>query len=110
MRAAVYNAFGSPIKIQQVKDPEPPETGAVIEVRATGICRSDWWGWQGNDDDIVLPHVPGHEFAGVVLETGSKVHRWKAGDRVTIPFIGACGKCEFCLSGNEQVSDHQYQP
>ena len=110
MKAAVYQNFGGPIQIRDVPDPIPSEQGAVIQVKATGICRSDWWGWQGNDEDIHLPHVPGHEFAGIVLETGSQVHRYKAGDRVTIPFIGACGNCEFCLSGNEQVCDHQYQP
>ena len=40
--------------------------GVVIKVEATGLCRSDWHGWVGHDTDIVLPHVPGHELAGVV--------------------------------------------
>jgi alcohol dehydrogenase len=64
----------------------------------------------GHDDGIRLPHVPGHELAGVVEAVGSAVTRWQVGDRVTVPFICACGRCEQCSSGNQQVCDHQEQP
>ena len=51
----------------------PRDGVVVIAVRATGLCRSDWHGWQGHDTDITtLPHVPGHELAGVVAEVGSE--------------------------------------
>ena len=43
----------------------------MVEVRATGVCRSDWHGWMGHDPSIVLPHVPGHELCGVVAEVGA---------------------------------------
>jgi alcohol dehydrogenase len=82
----------------------------VIKVEATGLCRSDWHGWMGHDPDIVLPHVPGHELAGTVLATGSRVQRWKKGDRVTVPFVGGCGHCDECHSGNHQVCERQFQP
>jgi alcohol dehydrogenase len=83
----------------------------VIKVQATGICRSDWHGWMGHDPDITkLPHVPGHELAGVVEETGKNVTRWKCGDKVTVPFVCGCGTCPQCRSGNHQVCDHQSQP
>jgi alcohol dehydrogenase len=81
----------------------------VVEVRATGLCRSDWHAWAGHDD-ITLPHVPGHELAGVVVAVGSGVSRWSAGDRVTVPFAQGCGRCEWCRSGNAQVCPHQKQP
>ncbi|EWH28583.1 zinc-dependent alcohol dehydrogenase family protein [Pseudomonas aeruginosa] len=110
MRAAVYESFQGKITVQTMPDPEPSEFGAVIEVKASGICRSDWHGWVGHDTDIVLPHVPGHEFAGVVAAVGRGVTKWKVGDRVTMPFMGVCGSCGECSSGNEQMCDHQFQP
>ena len=110
MRAAIYEEFGKALSIQNVKDPIPDENGVVIEVKANGICRSDWHGWMGHDPDIQLPHVPGHELAGVIVEIGKNVQRWQPGDRVTLPFVCGCGTCPQCLSGNQQVCDHQFQP
>jgi alcohol dehydrogenase len=110
MKAAVYEKFSRPLSIQNVPDPEPTETGVVIKVEATGICLSDWHGWVGNDPDITLPHVPGHELSGVIEALGKKVSRWKSGDRVTLPFVCGCGVCPQCVSGNHQVCDHQFQP
>jgi len=79
-------------------------------VMATGVCRSDWHGWQGHDPDIRLPHVPGHELAGVIEAVGRAVTRWKPGARVTVPFVSGCGACPQCRSGNHQVCDRQFQP
>jgi alcohol dehydrogenase len=81
----------------------------VVEVRATGLCRSDWHAWAGHDD-ITLPHVPGHELAGTVDAVGAGVTRWSAGDRVTVPFAVGCGRCAWCRSGNAQVCPDQQQP
>ena len=110
MRAAIYHQFRQPLSVSRVSDPSPPDDGVVIAVKATGLCRSDWHGWMGHDADIRVPHVPGHELAGVVAAKGRLVTRWKVGDRVTVPFICACGTCRPCLGGNEQVCDHQFQP
>ena len=110
MRAAYYDAFAKPLAIEELPDPKPDADGVVVRVRATGICRSDWHGWMGHDPDVKLPHVPGHELAGVVEAVGSKVRRWRPGDRVTVPFVGGCGRCPQCASGNQQVCDHQFQP
>jgi alcohol dehydrogenase len=81
----------------------------VIDVVATGLCRSDWHAWVGHDE-IALPHVPGHEFAGVIAAAGPGVTKWAVGDRVTAPFVEGCGTCEWCLSGNAQVCPEQQQP
>lgn len=110
MKAAYYEEFGGEISIKNLADPKPVDGGVVLKVEATGLCRSDWHGWMGHDADIRLPHVPGHELAGTIVELGNGVTNFKIGDRVTVPFVGGCGKCEQCESGNEQVCDHQFQP
>ncbi len=110
MKAAVYNTFNGAIEIKQVDDPVLTETEAIIEVRASGICRSDWHGWKGHDPDIRLPHVPGHEFSGIVKEVGSKVTLFQAGDRVTAPFCCGCSTCSQCMRGNQHICDRHFQP
>jgi alcohol dehydrogenase len=103
-------AFGAPLSVEDVPDPVASADGAVIEVRATGLCRSDWHGWMGHDAAIRLPHVPGHELAGVVVEVGPEVRRVRVGDRVTVPFCCGCGRCEPCRAGHTQVCDLDVQP
>ncbi|GIG91258.1 alcohol dehydrogenase [Plantactinospora endophytica] len=110
MRAVVFEEFGGEPELRTVPDPVPGPAGVVVEVGATGLCRSDWHGWQGHDPDIRLPHVPGHEFAGVVAAVGPEVRGWRVGDRVTAPFVCACGTCPACLTGNQQVCERQTQP
>lgn len=110
MLAACFEEFQGPIEIQKLQDPEPGDHGVVIEVGATGLCRSDWHGWMGHDSDVHLPHVPGHEFAGKIVATGKDIQRFKIGDRVTVPFVSGCGHCPQCHSGNQQICDQQFQP
>lgn len=110
MKAVVFEKFAQMPVIQNVADPTPASHGVVIKVEATGVCRSDWHCWQGHDTDVVVPHVPGHEFAGIVEAVGKDVKRFKSGDRVTVPFINACGSCPECHSGNHQVCGNQTQP
>ncbi len=110
MKAAVYERFAGPLAIQAVPDPPVPADGVVIRVAATGLCRSDWHGWMGHDPDIRLPHVPGHELAGVIEAVGPNVRRWRPGDRVTLPFAVGCGSCPQCLSGHPHICDDYFQP
>jgi alcohol dehydrogenase len=110
VRAVYYETFRGPVAIQNLPDPTPTPDGVVIRVRASGLCRSDWHGWMGHDADIRLPHVPGHELAGLVESVGAEVRCWQPGDRVTLPFVCGCGSCPQCASGNHQVCDHQFQP
>jgi alcohol dehydrogenase len=111
VRAVVYDGFGRMPEVRAVPDPEPPRAGVVIRVEATGLCRSDWHGWMGHDPDITtFPHVPGHELAGVVVATGPDVRGWRADDRVTVPFVCACGRCPACAAGDQQVCERQTQP
>ncbi|MBL8774942.1 MAG: zinc-dependent alcohol dehydrogenase family protein [Acidimicrobiales bacterium] len=110
MRAVVIDAARARPEVRTVAEPATPEEGVVVQVLATGLCRSDWHGWAGHDDDVTFPHVPGHELAGVVVDAGPEVRNWKAGDRVTVPFVCGCGRCEYCRAGDAQVCPHQTQP
>ncbi|MEU6082429.1 zinc-dependent alcohol dehydrogenase family protein [Streptomyces sp. NPDC047108] len=110
MRAVVFEEFGRVPEVREVPEPAASEDGAVIRVEATGLCRSDWHGWMGHDPDVRLPHVPGHELAGIVEAVGPRVANWRAGDRVTVPFVCACGRCPSCAAGDQQVCERQTQP
>lgn len=110
MRAVVFDQFGGPLQVREVPDPVAPADGVVVRVQATGMCRSDWHGWAGHDLDIALPHVPGHELAGTIEAVGSRVERLRVGQRVTVPFVSGCGRCDWCARGAAQVCPRQTQP
>jgi alcohol dehydrogenase len=110
MKAVLFEKFQQAPKLMTVADPTLEAHGVVIKVKATGVCRSDWHGWMGHDADIDLPHVPGHELAGVIEAVGKNVSKWRIGDRVTVPFISGCGSCSECHAGHQQVCHNQEQP
>ena len=110
MVAAYYEKFKENIRIENLPDPIAGADDVIIKVEATGICRSDWHGWQGHDSDIHLPHVPGHELAGTIEFTGKDLRKFKKGDRVTLPFCLGCGTCPQCLKKQQQICDNYYQP
>ncbi|GAA4284883.1 zinc-dependent alcohol dehydrogenase family protein [Brevibacterium daeguense] len=110
MRAVYFEKFRTEPIIAKLPDPSAPADGVVIDVEATGLCRSDWHAWSGHDDTVQLPHVPGHELVGTIADLGSDVENWHVGQRVTTPFVGGCGSCEWCSSGNAQVCPDQTQP
>ena len=109
MRAVVFDSFGGPLRVVDAPRPECAADGVVIDVHATGVCRSDWHAWRGHDP-VTLPHVPGHEFAGEIAQIGSQVSRFAVGERVTVPFVVGCGRCDWCRSGQAQVCPDQTQP
>ncbi|MFT4546792.1 MAG: alcohol dehydrogenase [Verrucomicrobiales bacterium] len=111
MKAAQFTEFGAKLQITERPSPSTPEDGVLIEVKAAGVCRSDWHAWQGHDPDIKsLPHVLGHEFSGTIAAIGERLTGWQIGDRVTAPFACGCGSCVQCSSGHTQVCPDQYQP
>lgn len=110
MKAAIFESYQGPLTVTDVPAPECPRDGVIIDVQACGVCRSDWHGWMGHDSDVKLPHVPGHEFAGIVSSVGSKVTGWKNGDRVTVPFCCGCGTCDQCRKNCEHICDDYFQP
>lgn len=107
MRAAVLEAYGEPLALQDVPRPTPEPHGVVVETEACGICRSDWHVWQGEwswvGAQVPLGHVLGHEPAGTVVEVGSEVETVREGDRVTAPFTLGCGSCTYCDAGRSNL-------
>ena len=110
MRAVVIEEFGVLPVARDVPEPVAAPGGVVIEVDATGVCRSDWHSWQGHDTAVRLPHVAGHELAGRIVALGEGVRGWDVGARVTVPFVCACGTCAQCARGDQQICDREFQP
>lgn len=115
MRAAVMEKFGVPLVIHEDwADPECGPGDAVLRVEACGVCRSDFTLWRGGMEWVgiipPLPSVIGHEYCGVVEEVGREVTRFRPGDRVVSPFCHACGHCEACSHGQQQVCSSMQFP
>lgn len=106
MKAAIFETFRQPLQIRDIALPPCPPDGVLIEVMACGVCRSDHHSWSGADP-VALPHVPGHEFAGIVVEAGPLCRRYRKGDRVTAPFILGCGICPDCQAGHATICNEQ---
>ena len=104
MRAAVLEAHGEPLSIEEVDAPEPDAEGVVVETEACGICRSDWHGWQGDWDWLDIQpqqgQILGHEPAGHVVAVGEEVESVREGDHVAIPFNLGDGACPQCRTGH----------
>ncbi|MES6390054.1 alcohol dehydrogenase catalytic domain-containing protein, partial [Cutibacterium acnes] len=99
MKAALVEQYHEPLAIRDIPEPAHDSDGVVVEVKACGVCRSDWHGWQGEWPGFTggsLPHIFGHEFVGLVSDIGSNVSRYRVGDRVIVPFTLGCGHCEYC--------------
>lgn len=97
-RAAVAWQAGQPLTIEEL-DLEGPRAGEVlVEVKATGICHTDYYTLSGADPEGLFPAVLGHEGAGVVLEVGAGVTSLKPGDHVIPLYTPECRQCKFCLS------------
>ena len=97
-RAAVAWAAKHPLTIEEV-DLDGPRVGEVlVEVKATGVCHTDWYTLSGADSEGIFPSILGHEGAGVVLEVGPGVVDLKPGDHVIPLYTPECRQCKFCLS------------
>jgi len=97
-----YRRGDGNVELQDVAEPSPGPGQVKVEVRAAGVCGSDLHIYR--DDikiNIVPPVVMGHEFSGVIVETGQGVERYQVGDRVTSETTAqACGVCLPCRTGH----------
>jgi L-iditol 2-dehydrogenase len=101
MKAAIYYGAGD-VRIEKVERPRARAEGVVLKVRACGICDiMDLDQWKRGPSGKVPPYRFGHEYAGEVVEVGSKVTMYQVGDRVAaFPIFSPCYKCESCLIGD----------
>ncbi len=91
---------GGTTELRQVPAPEVRQPGElVVRVMKAGICRTDLLAAEGQLDTAPTL-VLGHEFSGVIEAVGKNPHRLRAGDRVTVNPVGACGNCEQCQAGD----------
>ncbi|MDP3618921.1 MAG: S-(hydroxymethyl)glutathione dehydrogenase/class III alcohol dehydrogenase [Ramlibacter sp.] len=97
-RAAVAWQAGQPLTIEEL-DLDGPRAGEVlVEIKATGICHTDYFTLSGEDPEGLFPAVLGHEGAGVVVDVGPGVTSLKPGDHVIPLYTPECRQCKFCLS------------
>ncbi|MBV6272391.1 S-(hydroxymethyl)glutathione dehydrogenase/class III alcohol dehydrogenase [Alcaligenaceae bacterium CGII-47] len=96
--AAVAWKAGAPLTIEDVELAGPRAGEVLVEIKATGICHTDYYTLSGADPEGIFPSILGHEGAGVVLETGAGVSSLKAGDHVIPLYTPECRQCKSCLS------------
>src|SRR5581483_1186971 len=98
VRAAVAHAAGKPLTIETVQLEGPKAGEVLVEVKATGLCHTDWFTLSGADPEGLFPAILGHEGAGVVVDIGPGVTSLRKGDHVIPLYTPECRQCEYCLS------------
>ena len=108
MKAARLHRVGEALKIDRVETPEIGLSDVLVDIKASGICRSDLNYRDGLAPVAKLPLTLGHEIAGIVSETGERVEGTEEGDRVCVHYIRSCGNCLFCRADRENFCE-EYQ-
>src|SRR5699024_3843893 len=97
-RAAVAWKAGQPLTIENVDLAGPKAGEVLVEIRATGICHTDYYTLSGADPEGLFPAILGHEGAGVVVDVGPEVRSLRKDDHVIPVDTPECRQCKFCLS------------
>jgi alcohol dehydrogenase, propanol-preferring len=93
-----------PLELCDIPKPSPSESEVLLKVLACGVCHTELDEIEGRTPPAFLPLIPGHQVIGIVESTGIGVKSLKPGERAGVAWIfSACGKCDFCLSGNENL-------
>jgi len=112
MKAQVLHDLGpiekDPLKFEDYATPTPNDEEVLVRIEACGVCHSNLHMIEGEWQSIgipgKLPIIPGHEIVGVIEKIGKKSNSLTSGMRVGIQVIyDTCGKCEFCLTGRENL-------
>ena len=107
MRAMVLDAPKTPLRQADVPLPEPSAAQVLLRVHACAVCRTDLHVVDGELPNPKLPLILGHQIVGTVVQAGAGAARFKAGDRVGVPWLGwTDGDCVYCRSGRENLCDH----
>ena len=97
-RAAVAFEAKKPLEIVEVDLDGPKEGEVLVEIMATGLCRTDAYTLDGLDSEGLFPSILGHEGAGIVREIGPGVTSVKPDDHVIPLYTPECRQCKSCLS------------
>ncbi|MER2512752.1 MAG: S-(hydroxymethyl)glutathione dehydrogenase/class III alcohol dehydrogenase [Nitrosomonas ureae] len=97
-KAAIAWKAGQPLTIEQVDLAGPKSGEVLVEIKATGICHTDYYTLSGADPEGLFPAILGHEGAGVVVDIGPNVKSLRKGDHVIPLYTPECRECKFCLS------------
>ena len=111
MKSAVF--YGKhDLRIEEAKKPEIGPRDVLIQVKACGVCGTDVHIYEGDKGaaEVTPPTILGHEFSGVVVETGAEVENCRAGDRVCIDPNCYCGTCEPCRNGVAHYCENTVLP
>jgi propanol-preferring alcohol dehydrogenase len=105
MKAMVLREYHRAMEMAEMETPRIQDDEILLKVKACGICQTDLKIFKGEIPPpiVTLPHVPGHEVAGEVVATGDKVNGIRLGDTGVLYIYIACRKCEWCLSGHENL-------
>ena len=102
MKSVLIKEYGSAFVYTDHKIPIPGPDEVLVQVIASGLCSTDLHLLEGRMNLGELPRIPGHEIAGLIVETGSAVRNWRIDQRVTVAIDVYCGTCRHCLTGNTQ--------
>jgi len=105
MKAAIFKELGTPLVIGEVPKPEVNANEILMKVKAVAICIADIYSIKG-ERPLKLPHIMGHEAAGIVADVGSAVRKFKPGDRILGNAIVTCKECYYCKRDLEQVCEN----
>ena len=96
----------TPLELVDLPDPEPRENEILIKISTCGVCHTELDEIEGRTLPLQFPMVMGHQVVGRVRQLGANAGKFKTGDRVGVAWIfSSCGKCQFCLEGNENLCD-----
>lgn len=97
----------NPLKLKEVSIPEPAAQQVRVRVSVCGVCRTDLHVVEGELPPRKLPIIPGHQIVGTIDKLGSRVTKWRGGERVGVPWLfRACGECRYCQRGQENLCEN----
>ncbi len=106
MKAALLTEIGKPFTVEEVPRPQMGADEVLVQTRTCGICRTDLHIQEGLAYVPALPHIPGHEPAGLVAAVGANVCGLAVGQRVVPYLFVTCGRCRYCRTGRDAQCVH----
>ena len=96
-KAAITDGLGNFV-IDTIEVADPQANEVLVEIKAAGICHTDYYTLSGADPEGIFPAILGHEGAGIVTDVGPGVTSLRPGDHVIPLYTPECRQCKFCLS------------